>query len=415
MPSFQFKAVTSTGQIISNTLDATSEAAASKELVQKGYRPISLKAVGGKNAAVPGASAGSGSGMSKEIKLFAPKVKQDEIIMFTRQLVTLLRAGVPMLTALEALRDQSGKAFAPAVNKIYVDVMSGKSFSQALDQHPNVFSKLYVNSVKAGEMSGSLDLVLERMGALIKHDAEIKKKVKAALQYPSFVMAAMILAFIVVMTMVVPNFAKMFEGLNMELPLPTKIMLGISTFMKKNVLFVVGFAVTAAVAFRTYIRTAKGRFWWDGLLLKIPLIGNVVLKSAMSRFTRMFETLNRSGLPILQTLTTVAGAVGNTVIEKQIQQVALGVEKGEGISGSMKKSTLFPPMVNRMIAIGEQSGSLDNMLDNIAGHYDLEVEHAVKSLTGMIEPVLTVVMGGAVIILMLGIFLPMWNMIGMVK
>ncbi len=414
MPSFQFKAVTSTGQIISNTLDASSEAAASKELVQKGYRPISLKAVSGGKAA-SGTGAAAGTGMGKEIKLFAPKVKPDEIIMFTRQLVTLLRAGVPMLTALEALRDQSGKAFAPAVNKIYVDVMSGKSFSQALDQHPKVFNKLYVNSVKAGEMSGSLDLVLDRMGALIKHDEEVKKKVKAALQYPSFVMAAMGVAFVVVMTQVVPNFAKMFEGLDMELPLPTKIMLGLSTFMQKNVLIVVGVTAAAVIGFKTYTSTAKGRFWFDGLLIKMPLIGNVVLKSAMSRFTRMFETLNRSGLPILQTLTTVAGAVGNTVIEKQIQQVALGVEKGEGISGSMKKSTLFPPMVNRMIAIGEQSGSLDNMLDNIAGHYDLEVEHAVKSLTGMIEPILTVVMGGAVVVLMLGIFLPMWNMINLVK
>lgn len=414
MPSFQFKAVTSTGQIISNTLDAASEAAASKELVQKGYRPISLKAVsGGKAASAAGAPAGTG--MNMEIKLFKPKVKGEEIIMFTRQLVTLLRAGVPMLTALEALRDQSGKAFSPVVNRIYVDVMSGKSFSQALDQHPNVFSKLYVNSVKAGEMSGSLDLVLERMGMLIKHDAETKKKVKAAMQYPIMVTLAMTAAFIVVMTMVVPNFAKMFASLGMELPLPTKILLGLGSFMQKNVVILLGVIGVSAGAFIAYVKTKKGRFWWDGFQMKVPLIGNLVLKSAMARFTRMFETLNRSGLPILQTLTTVSGAVGNVVVEKQIQQVALGVEKGEGISGSMKKSNLFPPMVNRMISIGEQSGSLDNMLANIADHYDLEVEYAIKALTGMIEPILTVVMGGAVAVLALGIMLPMWNMIGLVK
>jgi type II secretory pathway component PulF len=409
LPSFQYKAVTTTGQIVSNLLDAPNEAAASKELYQKGYRPISLKAVGGKDDKTASGSVGG------EIKLFAKKVKTDEIVMFTRQLVTLLRAGVPMLTALEALRDQASKTFGVTINRIYVDVMSGKSFSQALDQHPKVFSKLYVNSVKAGEMSGSLDTVLERMGQLIKHDAETKKKVKSAMQYPTFVMLAMVVAFIVIMVKVVPNFANLFEGLGMALPLPTQILMGISKFMQKYILFIVVIAVFGGLGFRYLISKPKGRFWWDGFKMKMPLIGNLVLKSSMARFTRMFETLNRSGLPILQTLTTVSGAVGNVVIEKQIQQVALGVEKGEGISGSMKKSNLFPPMVNRMIAIGEQSGSLDNMLENIANHYDLEVEYAIKGLTSMIEPVLTVVMGGAVVVMALGIFLPMWNMIGAIK
>jgi type II secretory pathway component PulF len=168
-------------------------------------------------------------------------------------------------------------------------------------------------------------------------------------------------------------------------------------------------------AFKYYVKTTVGRFWFDGLKLKMPLIGNLLLKSALARFTKMFETLNRSGLPILQTLTTVGGAVGNVLIEKIIQQVALGVEKGEGIAGSMKKYNLFPSMVIRMIKIGEQSGSLDNMLSSIANHYDVEVEYAIKSLTSMIEPILTVVIGGAVIVLALGIFLPMWNMVGAVK
>jgi len=409
MPSFQFKAVTSAGQVVSNVMEATSEAAASKELYQKGYRPIFLKAV-------RGASAGQTAGGAKgEIALFAKKVKPDDIVQFTRQLVTLLRAGVPMLTALDALRDQTSKMFGEIINRIYVEVMSGKSFSQALDMHPKAFSKLYVNSVKAGEMSGSLDIVLDRMSNLIKHDEETKKKVKAAMQYPTFVIVAMCLAFVVIMVKVVPNFAKLFQGLGMALPLPTRILLGISAFFQKYVLFIAGGAVGSFLGFRSYIGTPKGRFWWDGFKLKAPLIGNLTLKSAMARFTRMFETLNRSGLPILQTLTTVSGAVGNVVIEKQIKNVALGVEKGEGISGSMKKSNLFPPMVNRMIAIGEQSGSLDSMLENIANHYDTEVEYAIKGLTTMIEPIITVALGGAVVVMALGIFLPMWSMVGAIK
>jgi MSHA biogenesis protein MshG len=409
LPSFQYKAVTTTGQVVTNVLDAPSQAAATKELFQKGFRPISLTAVKGKDSKT---ASGSGGG---QIQLFAKKVKPDEIVMFTRQLVTLLRAGVPMLTALEALRDQSTKTFGEVINKIYVEVMSGKSFSQSLDQHPKIFSKMYVNSVKAGEMSGSLDTVLERMGQLIKHDAETKKKVKSAMQYPTFVMCAMLIAFIVIMVKVVPSFAELFDGLGMALPLPTKIMLSLSKFMQANILYILGVLAVAIASFKIYISKPKGRFWWDGIKMKMPVLGSVVLKSSMARFTRMFETLNRSGLPILQTLTTVSGAVGNVVIEKQIQQVALGVEKGEGISGSMKKSNLFPPMVNRMISIGEQSGSLDNMLENIANHYDLEVEYAIKGMTSMIEPILTVVMGGAVVVMALGIFLPMWNMIGAIK
>jgi MSHA biogenesis protein MshG len=407
MPSFQYKAVTSTGQVVSSTLEAPNVAAASKELYQKGYKPISLKSMGKRARGADGA-AGSGQGSAK-------RVKADEIVQFTRQLVTLLRAGVPILTALEALRDQASKGFGVVINKIYVEVMSGKSFSQALDQHPKVFSKLYVNSVKAGEMSGSLDTVLERMAQLIKHDAETNKKIRSALQYPTFVLSAMVLAFLVIMVKVVPSFAALFDGLGMNLPLPTKIMMGVSKFMQHNILYILGIIIAATVSFKMYIRTVKGRFRWDGIKMKIPLIGNVIIKGSMARFTRMFETLNRSGLPILQTLTTVSSAVGNVVIEKQIQQVALGVEKGEGISGSMKKSNLFPPMVNKMIAIGEQSGSLDTMLENISDHYDLEVEYAIKSLTAMIEPILTVVMGGAVAIMALGIFLPMWNMIGAIK
>ncbi len=407
MPSFLFKAVTPTGQVISDMLDAPNEQGASSELYKKGYRPISIK-MSKAAAKAQGETAGSSS-------RFAKKIKTEEIILFTRQLVTLLRAGVPMLTALEALGDQSSRGFGQVVKRIYVDVSSGKSFSQALDQHPKVYSKLFVNSVKAGEMSGSLDEVLERMATLIKHDEDTRKKVKSAMQYPIFVVSAMVIAFVVLMVKVVPNFAALFKGMNMTLPLPTRILMGLSAILQKYVLFLIIGAVTGFVGFRLYIKKPAGRFWWDGIKMKMPLIGNLLVKSSMARFTNMFETLNRSGLPILQTLATVGGAVGNVVIEKTIQQVALGVEKGEGIAGSMKKHNLFPPMVVRMISIGEQSGSLDNMLASISGHYDVEVEYAIKSLTGMIEPILTVVIGGAVVVMALGIFLPMWNMVDLVK
>jgi MSHA biogenesis protein MshG len=405
LPAFEYKAVTNTGGIVIETVESANEQSLMRDLYLKGFRPVSIKM----KKAVKSETAGGG------MSLFAKKIKTEEIILFTRQLVTLLRAGVPMLTALEALTDQTSKLLGEVVNKIYVDVMSGSSLSQALDRHPKVFSKMFVNSVHAGEMSGSLDDVLERMVAVLKHEEETKKKVKAAMRYPIIVITAMIAAFGIIMALVVPKFAAMFGTMNMELPLPTKILMGGSAVFQKYGLAILAVIAAALVAFKWYTRTPAGKMWWDQTQLKIPLIGPLVSKSSMARFTQMFETLNKSGLPILQTLNTVSLAVGNKAIERTIQQVAVGVERGEGIAGSMKRFDLFPPMVVRMIAIGEQSGSLDEMLGSVAEHYDVEVEYAIKGLTSMIEPIMTLFLGGAVVIMAFGIFLPMWNMVGMVQ
>lgn len=404
MPSFECKIMTAQGQVVTQVLEGASEQSVSRELIKNGNRPISIKKRKDQK--------GGGGG---ESGLFAKKIKVDEIVLFTRQLVTLLKAGVPMLTALEALGNQSASQLGEIIKKVYVDVMSGKSFSQALDQHPRVFSKLFVNSVYAGEMSGALDEVLDRMAVVLKKDEETKKQVKGALKYPIFVVMAMIGAFIILMTFVVPKFAGIFEGFGMELPIFTKILIGTSRFVEKNVLAIVGTMAGFFIGIQVMLKNPKGRAIWDAQIMKVPLIGPLITKSAMARFTKMFETLNRSGLPILQTLNTVSGAVGNIAIEKKIKEVAVGVERGEGISGAMKKSGLFPPMVIRMIAIGEQSGSLDNMLNSVASHYDMEVEYAIKGLTSMIEPIMTLALGGAVVVMAFGIFLPMWGMTGAVQ
>lgn len=404
MPSFEYKAVTPSGEVINQIVEAPNQQQVSREIHKKGFRVISVK------------ERKESQGLNMNLDgLFQKKIKLEEIILFTREIVTLLKAGVPLLTALEALKDQSGQQLGDVLNKVYVDVMAGKSLSQALDMHPKVFSKLFVNSIRAGEMSGSLDDVLERMATVLQHDEETSKKVKKALRYPMIVICAMILAFIVIMVKVVPNFAMMFASFDLELPLPTRLLMGSSNFLEKNFLYVIIGLAVGGGGFKFYTSTEKGRLWWDTLLMKIPIIGTLVVKGSMARFTKMFETLNRSGLPILQTLQTVSGAVGNARIELIVKEVVVGVEKGEGIAGSMKKFDVFPPMVIRMISIGEQSGSLDDMLESVANHYDMEVEYAVEGLTSMIEPILTVVMAGAVLMLVLGIFLPMWDMVGAIK
>jgi type II secretory pathway component PulF len=253
------------------------------------------------------------------------------------------------------------------------------------------------------------------MAKVLKHDEETKKKVKSAMKYPIFVIVAMIGAFLVIMTMVVPKFSQIFASMNVPLPLPTKILMITSQVVEKYILLILGGLGALLGGLYLYKKTEKGRLWWDGILMKLPLIGKIVVKSSMARFTNMFETLNRSGLPILQTLNTVACAVGNKVIEKTVKEVAVGVEQGQGIAGTMKRYPIFPPMVVRMIAIGEQSGSLDDMLKSIAMHFDMEVQYAIEGLTSMIEPILTLILGGAVVIMAFGIFLPMWNLVGAVQ
>ncbi|RKY77951.1 hypothetical protein DRQ07_08140, partial [candidate division KSB1 bacterium] len=339
MPTFEFKAITPTGQIVTDVIDAPSEKNVTQDLLKKGYRLVAIKRK----------KVTTDSGSSS---LFGKKIKTEQKVLFIRQLVTLLRAGVPMLTALEALNNQTSKEMSEILNKIYVDVMSGKSFSQALDQHPKVFSKLFVNSVRAGELSGSLDDVLERMAMVLQHEEDTNKKVKSAMKYPMFVISAMFVAMIILMTQVVPKFVDMLAGMGQELPMMTKILIGFSDFIQSYVLYIVGFLAAGGLGFYFTLKTEKGRYWWDGVVLKIPLIGPIILKSAMSRFTTMFETLNRSGLPILQTLNTIASAVGNKVIEEKIKEVAVGVENGQGIAGSMKKFDIFPKMVLSMISIG---------------------------------------------------------------
>lgn len=407
MPAFAIKAVTTSGEIINDIFEAPNEQAVTREMYKKGYRPISIKKTKNEKAAASSGSSSSG--------FFAKKVKLDELILFTKELVTLLKAGVPMLTALEALSDQSSPQFKEVLNHMNVSIVSGKSLSQAMDMHPKVFSKLYVNSVRAGEISGSLDDVLIRITTLLKHDQETRKKVKKAMQYPIFVISALVIAFVILMIKVVPNFTSMFESFDMELPLPTRMLMGASTFLQAYILYIIGIGSLIVVSLIIYIKTPAGRYQYDSFLLKLPVIGNLVNKSAMARFAKMFETLNRSGLPIIQTLTTVSSALGNAVIESIVKKVAVGIEKGEGIAGAMKRHDVFPPLVVRMIAIGEQSGSLDDMLDSISNHFDMEVEYAIEGLTSMIEPVLTIVIGVAVVVMAMGIFLPMWSMVGAIQ
>ncbi len=397
MPSFEYKAIKPDGSEVTEVMEAKDADAVTRYLDKLGYLPLKIKQ--------------SGGGLN--LKLFSNKrkIKDVEVVMFTRQLVTLLRAGVPLLSCLDALVEQAdSEGLKEIIEKIYVDIESGLSLSDAIKRHPKEFSELYINSIRAGEMGGSLDKVLERLVELMEHEHEVNARIKSAMRYPIIVVVTLILAFVALMLLVVPNFIDLFTKMNIELPLPTRLLIGFHYVLSNYWYLVIAGLSAGAFGFFKYIKTEKGAFRWDQFMITVPIFGDLNLKTAMSRFTRMFETLNSSGLPILQTLEITSKTVGNIVIGKEIEKAAAGVLQGAGLAGPLAEGKIFPPMVIRMIAIGEQSGSLDTMLLNVSKHYDTEVEYAVKNLTGMIEPVLTVGVGVIVLFLALAIFLPMWSL-----
>lgn len=398
MPFFEYKAMTEAGAAVTEVMEASNPEAVAERLEKLGYLPIHIKAKGGS---------------SKSLELFsqANNLKPAEVIIFTKQLVTLLKAGVPLLSSLEALNEQAdSEALKEIISKIYVDIESGLSFSESLKNHPKSFSDMYVHSIRAGEMGGALDEVLVRIAQLMEHDLETMARVKAAFRYPVMVVISLILAFITLIIFVVPKFIALFETLGVDLPLPTVMLIFFYRALTDYWYIMIAVFGLTIGGFIKYIKTEKGAFMWDLFKIRAPVFGNLNLKTAMSRFTRMFETLNSSGLPILQTLEIAAKTVGNRVVAREIEKASQGILQGQGIATPLGQGKVFPPMVVKMIAIGEQSGSLDEMLRSVSEHYDTEVDYAVKGLTSMIEPMLTVGVGVIVLFLALAIFMPMWDL-----
>ena len=409
MPTFSYVAVNETGKEVSGTIDAADIIAAERQLENQDLMPVKVTASGDKGKAAAKVAMAAPKGKRK-------KVSERDIIDFTRQIVTLLKAGVPILSSLETLAGQAANPlFGEILMQVASDIAAGNDFSAALGKHPKTFSELYINAVRAGEVGGVLDEVLTRLTGVLQRDWEIRGKVKGALRYPMIVIVGMVVAFLVLTTFVVPKFAAVFEQIGMDLPVPTQLLIGIATVIKGYwwaILIVVGGGV---FAFKKYTSTDKGKFWWDQTILKLPIFGTLVMKTAMTRFAKMFETLSRSGLPILQTFEVVSRTIGNRVLGAALMKASEGIEHGRGVAVSLAETGLFPPLVVRMIAVGEDSGAIDDMLANIGDYYDQEVETAVEALTGAIEPILTVGMGAMVLVLALAIFLPMWNMMQMAQ
>ena len=341
------------------------------------------------------------------------KIKKVHISRFTRQFATMIGAGLPMVQCLEILSQQSDSAgMRKVIGQVKESVQAGTTLAEALSRHKKTFDDLYVNMVDAGEIGGALDSILIRLAVYREKADALVRKVRGALIYPAVILIVAIGATTLMLTYIVPIFAKMFSGVGAELPGPTKFVLGLSHFLRSNFLVGLIFLALLAVGFRFYVRTESGKLTIDKLLLRFPLIGDLLRKSAISRFTRTLGTLISSGVSILEALEITAKTAGNKVIQNAIKKSVLSIAEGETITQPLKETGVFPPMVTQMISVGEKTGGLDDMLSKIADFYEEEVDAAVSALTSIIEPVVIIFMGGIVGGILISMYLPMFDIIG---
>lgn len=342
-------------------------------------------------------------------------VSVKDLCVFTRQFATMVNAGLPLVQCLEVLARQQPKPhFKQAIQQVMMDVEGGQTMSEGLAKHPHIFNDLYVNMIAAGETGGILDVILQRLAVFLEKNDALQRKVKGALTYPAIVLFVATGACIFMLIGVIPVFAKMFSDFGGELPTPTRIVMGLSNFLQAY-WWALGAGIAAAVfLFKRFRATAYGELLTDKMFLKTPIIGNVLRKGGVSRFTRTLGTLIGSGVPILQGLEITSRTAGNKVLQLAIEATARSISQGETIAEPLKQSGVFPPMVVQMISIGESTGALDEMLSKVADFYDDEVDAAVEALTAAIEPIMIVVMGTMVGGMLVAMYLPMFKMANVV-
>jgi len=404
VPFFSYKARNASGELLTGVMEGADSGAVADQLFSTGATPVEIL-VTKKNAATTGADIGWWQ------KLTEKKVSSMDVQLFSRQLYTLLKAGVPIMRGLAGLQES---AISPAFGRIIKDVResldAGRELSAAMARHPTVFTPFYLSMVRVGEMTGRLDEVFLRLFDHLEFDRDMRARVKSATRYPSFVIVAMLVAMVIVNMFVIPQFVKVFASFNAELPLMTRILIGTSAFMVAYWPLLLVLTIAAIAGFKAWLRTVSGRYTWDRYKLKFPIAGKIILKGTMARFARSFALSSTSGVPIVQALTVVSQTVDNAYLCARVEQMRDGVERGDSILRTSVAAGVFTPVVLQMIAVGEESGSLDELMDEIAQMYEREVDYELKTLSAQIEPILIAFLGAMVLVLALGIFLPVWDL-----
>lgn len=399
MPTFTYRARDKAGTLVTGICEAENKSSAEINIDRMGLIPLTVSPAR-KTIKLP------------DISYLLQRITPEDIILFSRQLATLFTAGIPLTRALFTLEVQLvNKKFTDIIKRVREDVEGGSTFAHALQKHPQVFDETYHSMVEAGEAGGILDDILDRLATMKEKIQEINSKVKSATLYPKIVVGAIIIAIIILVTFAIPQFAKLYSGFNVPLPLPTRILIVISNFFTSYWYLVAVLIIAPILIFRWYIRTEKGHYNWDKFKLAIPIFGLFSLKVTMSRFARVFGALYKSGLPILQSLDIVSRVVDNKLISRAIKDIETDVRGGKSLSELMDQTRLFPPMVVQMVKVGEDTGALDEMLEKVAQYYDQDVDYTIRNLTTILEPILLVFIFGMVLFLALALFLPMWDIV----
>ncbi|CAK0758645.1 MSHA biogenesis protein MshG [Gammaproteobacteria bacterium] len=400
MPYFSYTGRNSQGDSVSGVLESTDQDACAQQLLNGGITPVNIRPT--TRATVVGKG-----GLQR---LFQPKVETIDLMLFSRQMHTLLKAGVPILRGLAGLQEAThNPTFAGILKEVSSDLDSGRELSAAMHRHPQVFSSFYLSMMRVGEMTGGLDNVFLYLFYHLEFEKRTKDQIKSALRYPSFVVIAMAVAIAVINIFVIPTFAQVYASMHTELPSITQWLIAFSTFTVRFWPVLLLVLIMLIVLLRSYVRTTSGRLRWDTIKLRIPIVGGIVEKATLARFARSFSLAAKSGVPIIQALGVVAQTVDNSFVSQRIEQMRESIERGETILRTAVAAKIFTPVVLQMIAVGEETGEIDNLMQEIADMYDREVEYEVKNLNDRIEPILLVGLGVLVLILALGVFLPLWN------
>ena len=400
MPKYSYKAINETGVKINGVIEADSIDGAGNILNSRGLIPVKV------------VEQGASFSLFAFIKDKAVSVKPQDLIVFTKQFRTMSKSGVPTLKMMQVMENQiESKKLKNIAGLIAQEIIKGESLFDAFKKHPGTFSNLYCSMVKAGEASGRLPEVLDRLIYIIEHEHKLKTDISSALMYPVIVLVCLVSAFFLLLTLVIPKFIAIFIKSGIDIPVPTKICMFMYTFMIDYWYLAGGLAGVIVTAFFYFLRTPSGRYTFDSLLMKLPLLGSMFVKSAMSRFAGIFSILQSSGVSALESMRILAGTVNNKAIAREFELITERLEEGRGIADPLKSANYFTPMVTNMVAIGEESGNLDEMLREISDHYDVELEYNIKRLSEAIGPILTVGLAVVVGFFAFAIFLPMWDMV----
>lgn len=397
---FKYTALSIEGQKVLGSIEAENQDAAKRAIESRSEMLLSIRAKGRNAGAVWG-----------ELIASYQKVRLEDLVIFTRQLATMFRMGIPLLRSLDILRQQTEHpALRKAVEAVYTDIENGTSLCNAFRKHPRIFPKIYCSMLAAGELSGKIADILNRLGDVLSHEAKIKKAIRGAVQYPIIVLVALTVAFVVLLTFVIPKFVPLFDNAGVALPLPTRICMSISDLLLGYGVQILAGLVAVVVAAIFYFRKDSGRMKLDRWFLRMPLVGKLLIRSSMARFASLFSMMHFSGVHALDIIRILQQCLGNMALEAELLEIETKMEEGAGISTPLFEARYFTKMMVNMVAVGEESGNLGEMLKEVAKHYDEEVEYAVKKLIAGMGSILTIILAIAVGFFAMAVYLPMWNM-----